>query len=71
MTYVSDVEAAFDLATRDAAEVLSTDADGLTLRILSHKNAAAVMTQIQLPYERIAELIIKKQRNGPTGVVAC
>ena len=46
MTYVSDVEAAFDLATRDAAEVLSTDADGLTLRILSHKNAAAVMTQI-------------------------
>ena len=29
MTYVSDVEAAFDLATRDAAEVLSTDADGL------------------------------------------
>ena len=43
MTYVSDVEAAFDLATRDAAEVLSTDADGLTLRILSHKNAAAGM----------------------------
>ena len=46
MTYVSDVEAAFDLATRDGAEVLSTDEDGFTLRILSHKNAAAVMTQI-------------------------
>ena len=46
MTYVSDVEAAFDLATRDGAEVLSTDTDGLTLRILSHKNAATMMTQI-------------------------
>ena len=46
MTYVSDVEAAFDLATRDGAEVPSTDTDGLTLRILSHKNAATMMTQI-------------------------
>jgi|AP59_1055472.scaffolds.fasta_scaffold45148_2 RimJ/RimL family protein N-acetyltransferase len=53
MTYVSDVEATFDLAIRGGAEVLGTDADGLPLRILSHKDAAAVMALVQASREHL------------------
>ena len=35
------------------AEVLGTDVDGLTLRILSHKDAAAVMALVQASREHL------------------